>query len=158
MEEKQALYERELKEKFIRDRNMEMQKLVSKLSDEAYETEQSLKTEYATKAWDLERKFKDEIDALKYSIEVSWEQVDSEKRTKTMLDENLEIMTRWVSDMERQMMEKDKLTETLKNRVLSQKKEIDEITASIQMRNFELEEAQMDKLKEAWSETKCLKE
>lgn len=52
---------------------MEMQKLVSKLSDEAYETEQNLKTEYAQKAWDLEWKFKDEIEALKYSVEVSRE-------------------------------------------------------------------------------------
>lgn len=49
-EEKQGKYERELKEKFIRDRNIEMQKLVSKLSDEAYETEQNLKTEYSQKA------------------------------------------------------------------------------------------------------------
>ena len=91
-----------MKEKFIRDWNIEMQKLVSKLSDEAYETEQNLKTEYSQKAWELERKYKDEIDALKYSIENYFEQVEAEKWTKQMLDENLEIMTWRVSDIERQ--------------------------------------------------------
>ena len=157
-EEKQGKYERELKEKFIRDRNIEMQKLVSKLSDEAYETEQNLKTEYSQKAWELERKYKDEIDALKYSIENYWEQVEAEKWTKQMLDENLEIMTWRVSDIERQKQEKDQLIETLKNRILNQKREIDEISASIQMRNLELEEAQMDKVKEARHEAKQLRE
>lgn len=50
------------------------------------------------------------------------------------------------------------MIETLKNRILNQKREIDEISASIQMRNLELEEAQMDKVKEARHEAKQLRE
>ena len=41
-----------------------------------------------------------------------------EKKTKLMLDDNLETVTRRVADLELNIREKDALIDTLKNRVL----------------------------------------
>jgi len=75
-----------------------------------------------------------------------------------MLDENLDTMNRRVAEMELVIREKDSLIETLKNWILSQKKELDNISADISIRNLELEEAQLDKLKEAKGEIWELKD
>ena len=75
-----------------------------------------------------------------------------------MLDENLETVTRRVADLELQIWEKDTLIETLKNWVLNQKKELDNIQADMQIWNLELEEAQMEKLREARAEARELRE
>lgn len=58
-----------MKERFLRERNTEMQNLVDKLSEEGYKIEQTLKSEFKQKERELERVYQDKIQALEYQVE-----------------------------------------------------------------------------------------
>ena len=65
-EEKLKEMEKDLKERFLRERNLEMQNLVEKLSEEGYQIEVKLKAEFKNKERELERVYQDKIQALEY--------------------------------------------------------------------------------------------
>ena len=65
-EEKLKEMEKDLKERFLRERNLEMQNLVEKLSEEGYQIEVKLKAEFKQKERELERVYQDKIQALEY--------------------------------------------------------------------------------------------
>lgn len=126
-----------------------MNVLVSKLGDEAYETQQRLESDYQLKAKQLEKKFKDDIQSNQELIENLEYQLKAEKQTKQMLDENLELMTRKVSENDYELKEKEKRIKFLERRVEIAKSELTEAKNGIEMKMISMQERNQEKLRQA---------
>ena len=81
---------KEMRDQVKRERNEEINVIVNKLSNEAVDTEKALIAKFDRKEKEIEVKYRTEIMELKERIEALKSKSEAERRTKEMLEENLE--------------------------------------------------------------------
>ena len=84
----------------VRDRNREIEAIINKLGDETHDTQKQLLTQYERKVKDVEAKWKAEVEEYKVTIKQWKDKVTNEESTRSMMDDNLRVLSRRINEME----------------------------------------------------------
>ena len=84
----------------VRDRNREIEAIINKLGDETHDTQKQLLTQYERKVKDVEAKWKAEVEEYKVTIKQWKDKVTNEENTRSMMDDNLRVLSRRINEME----------------------------------------------------------
>lgn len=131
---------KEMRDQVKRERNEEINVIVNKLSTEAFDTEKALIAKFDRKERELDAKYRSEIMELKERIENMKDKNDAERRTKEMLEENLDITSKRLSENDNEINEKNQMIDSLRNSI----KLLNEKLSSIQS-NEEQERARFER-------------
>ena len=133
---------KEMRDQVKRERNEEINVIVNKLSSEAFDTEKALIAKFDRKEKEVEAKYRTEIMELKERIEALKGKSDAERRTKEMLEENLDITSKRLADNDQEINEKSQMIENLKNSIknLTEKLNSLQSTSEVERARFERDE------------------
>jgi uncharacterized protein YukE len=90
----------------VRDRNREIEAIINKLGDETHDTQKQLLTQYERKVKDVEAKWKAEVEEYKVTIKQWKDKVSNEESTRSMMDDNLRVLSRRINEMELEIQDK----------------------------------------------------
>jgi predicted S18 family serine protease len=90
----------------VRERNREIEAIINKLGDETHDTQKQLLTQYERKVKDVEAKWKSEVEEHKVTIKQWKDKVTNEENTRSMMDENLRVLSRRINEMELDIQDK----------------------------------------------------
>ena len=97
----------------VRDRNREIEAIINKLGDETHDTQKQLLTQYERKVKDVEAKWKAEVEEYKVTIKQWKDKVTNEESTRSMMDDNLRVLSRRINEMELEIQDKKEKMQTL---------------------------------------------
>ena len=97
----------------VRDRNREIEAIINKLGDETHDTQKQLLTQYERKVKDVEAKWKAEVEESKVTIKQWKDKVTNEENTRSMMDDNLRVLSRRINEMELEIQDKKEKMQTL---------------------------------------------
>ena len=99
----------------VRDRNREIEAIINKLGDETHDTQKQLLTQYERKVKDVEAKWKAEVEEYKVTIKQWKDKVTNEENTRSLMDDNLRVLSRRINEMELEIQDKKEKMSALSN-------------------------------------------
>ena len=108
----------------VRERNKEIEAIIEKLGDETHSTQKTLMAQYETKVAKIEQKHKAEMEEYQTRLQQLKDKNLSEQETKTMLDENLRVLTRRLNDLEIELADKKDKIQTMERAHVQLKAEL----------------------------------
>jgi 5-azacytidine-induced protein 1 len=111
LEEKQKEYEikfNNIKHEMMKDKEKQLEMVIVKLGEETISERRKIQIECEQKADSINKTLKVENEQLKQKMNELTEKLSAESKVRIMLDDNLEILSKKIVDMEKDMFYKDK--------------------------------------------------
>lgn len=111
-------FQRKLRDEAIKERNREIAAIIERLGDETHDAQKLIVQQNEKKIREVESKWKHDVDEYKSLISQWKEKFASESESRKMLDDNLRVLGRRVSELELECQDKaDKLAQSDKMRL-----------------------------------------
>ena len=142
----------------VRERNKEIEAIIEKLGDETHSTQKTLLSQYEAKVAKLEEKHKTESEEYQLRLQQLKDKLLAEQETRTMLDENLRVLSRRMNDLEIDLADKKDKIMTLERANALTKAELDKIYDEQTQVRVELEQQMRLRLDEKDKDLRRVKE
>ena len=150
--------QRKIREEMVRERNKEIEAIIEKLGDETHSTQKTLLSQYEAKVAKLEEKHKTESEEYQLRLQQLKDKLLAEQETRTMLDENLRVLSRRMNDLEIDLADKKDKIMTLERANALTKAELDKIYDEQTQVRVELEQQMRLRLDEKDKDLRRVKE
>lgn len=111
----------------VRERNKEIEAIIEKLGDETHSTQKTLMQQYEGKVAKLTEKHKAETEEYQVRLQQTKDKLIAEQETRTMLDENLRVLSRRMNDLEIELSDKKDKIKTLERANVQSTSELEKI-------------------------------
>ena len=90
----------------VKERNKEIEAIIEKLGDETHSTQKQIMAQYEQKLRGVQTKHNEECKEFQRQIKEFRDRYHSEVDIKTMLDDNLKVLSRRINDLEIELQDK----------------------------------------------------
>lgn len=109
----------------VKERNKEIEAIIEKLGDETHSTQKTLMSQYESKVTKMQSKHEQETAEYTSRLSQVKEKLVNEQETRTMLDENLRVLSRRLNDLEIELADKTDKVRTMERSNTQTKTELD---------------------------------
>jgi uncharacterized protein YukE len=99
-------YQKKLREEAIKERNREISAIIERLGDETHDTQKQMAAQTEKKIREIEGKWRNDVEEYKVLLAQWKEKFNNESECRKMLDDNLRVLGRRISELELELSDK----------------------------------------------------
>lgn len=111
----------------VKERNREIEAIIEKLGDETHDTQKQLMQQYEAKVTELDKKAARELAEERVKTETAYKKLKKEQDERLLLDENMKILSRRVSDLESELTRSKELLKRAEDQVRDRSVELQKV-------------------------------